>query len=71
MLTYDELLNQVQHLTPDEQLKLLQEVAMIVRRQFASKPGRSIKELRGLGKEVWEGIDAQEYVNQERNSWAG
>ena len=71
MLTYDELLNQVQHLTPDEQLRLLQEVAMIVRQQFASKPRRSIKELRGLGKEAWDGIDAQHYVDQERNSWAG
>jgi hypothetical protein len=28
-------------------------------------------ELRGLGKEIWQGIDAQEYVNQERASWNG
>jgi hypothetical protein len=25
----------------------------------------------GLGKEIWEGIDAQEYVNSERASWNG
>jgi len=25
--------------------------------------------LRGLGKEVWNNIDAQEYVNAERDSW--
>ncbi|MEM9007779.1 MAG: DUF433 domain-containing protein [Cyanobacteria bacterium P01_F01_bin.86] len=25
--------------------------------------------MRGLGKEVWQGIDAQTYVNQERESW--
>ncbi len=31
----------------------------------------SIMELQGLGKEVWAGIDAQEYVNHERASWAG
>lgn len=29
----------------------------------------SILELAGLGKEVWEGIDAQEYVNQLRSEW--
>jgi hypothetical protein len=28
-------------------------------------------ELCGLGKEIWEGIDAQEYVNNERASWNG
>ena len=30
---------------------------------------RRITELRGLGKEIWEGIDAQEYVNQLRDEW--
>ena len=30
---------------------------------------RSLLELRGLGKEIWEGIDAAEYVKQERDSW--
>ncbi len=31
----------------------------------------SITELRGLGKEIWRHQDAQEYVDQERDSWAG
>jgi hypothetical protein len=30
---------------------------------------RRITELRGLGKEVWQGSDAQNYVNEERESW--
>jgi hypothetical protein len=29
----------------------------------------SITELRGLGKEVWHGIDGQEYVNKLRDEW--
>jgi hypothetical protein len=28
-------------------------------------------ELEGLGKEAWQTIDAQEYINQERDSWNG
>jgi hypothetical protein len=28
-------------------------------------------ELRGLGAEIWDGIDAQEYVIRERASWNG
>ena len=31
----------------------------------------SILELIGLGKEVWEGVDADEYIDQERESWDG
>ena len=27
----------------------------------------SLRELRGLGKEIWAGIDAQVYVNRERD----
>ena len=71
MTTYIEVLNRVQELTPTEQLRLLEELAVIVRGRFVEKPKRSILELRGLGKEIWKGIDAQEYVDQERASWDG
>ena len=30
---------------------------------------RSLLELRGLGKEIWEGVDPVEYIKQERDSW--
>jgi len=32
---------------------------------------RSILRLQGLGKEIWAGIDAQDYVDRERASWPG
>ena len=35
------------------------------------EPRYSVLELKGLGKEIWQGIDAQEYVDQERSSWGG
>jgi hypothetical protein len=35
----------------------------------AEPPRRSITELHGLGKEIWEGVDAQEYVDQLRDEW--
>ena len=30
---------------------------------------RSLMELAGLGAEIWQGVDAQEYVNQLRSEW--
>ena len=30
---------------------------------------RSIMELRGLGKEIWQGVDAQKYVDSLREEW--
>ena len=32
-------------------------------------PQRSLLELEGLGAEIWQGIDAQEYVNELRKEW--
>jgi len=91
MTTYQDVRRQVENLTPDEQLRLLKELAVMVRRPMLVKPKHrllkelavmvrrpmlvkpkhSIMELEGLGKEIWNGLDAQEYVNQERASWNG
>jgi AbrB family looped-hinge helix DNA binding protein len=32
-------------------------------------PTDPVDALRGLGREIWEGTDAQEYVNQLRDEW--
>ena len=71
MTTYQEICRQVEELTPDEQLQLLEVLAAIVRRRTTAPPKRSILELEGLGKDIWQGIDAQAYVEQERASWNG
>ena len=71
MANYIEILTLARSLTPEEQLRLINELLSLVRHQVVAKPKRSILELRGLGKEVWNNIDAQEYVNQERDSWNG
>lgn len=33
------------------------------------EPEDVVEHLRGLHREVWEGVEAQEYVNQERDAW--
>jgi hypothetical protein len=71
---YDEILNRFERLSTADQLQLLEDLVSLMRRQVIAQPSparHSIMELRGLGKEIWEGIDAQEYVNQERASWNG
>jgi hypothetical protein len=70
-MTYREVLEHVRSLRPEEQLRLLEDLAASLRRQLPMQPRRSILELQGLGKHLWHGIDAQTYVNQERNAWSG
>lgn len=31
--------------------------------------GDAVDQLRGLYREIWEGVDAQDYVDSERDSW--
>ncbi len=68
---YTDVLERASHLSHQQKADLLVELATQMRDgEFVGKP-HSILELRGAGKGVWEGIDAQEFVNQERNSWDG
>jgi hypothetical protein len=65
------LLAQIRELDLASQLRPLQEVAALIRHLISVQPKHSILELQGLGKEIWEGIDAQEFVERERASWGG
>ncbi|MCY3867487.1 MAG: hypothetical protein OXG68_18790 [Chloroflexi bacterium] len=65
MMTVYELLEQAKKLEQSQQKELI----MFLVDHLASqppKPKRSLTELRGLGKEIWQGVDAQEYINELR-----
>ena len=71
-MTIAEIIQQAKTLSVQERKELVKllvdslDVPEAVPRQQ-----RRLSELRGLGKEIWKGIDAQEYVNQLRNEWDG
>lgn len=46
-----------------------QEVTSILEQALQEPDALSILELRGLGKELWTGVDAAEHVDSERRSW--
>jgi len=66
---YHDLLERVSCLPWREKTDLLAELAKQVRDVDRPNGKRCIRELRGLGKEIWEGIDVSEYIRQERASW--
>lgn len=69
MSTYDQVLKMTKRLNLPEQLQLLETLSRMVRDQVTEAKPHSIMELEGLGAEIWQGIDAQAYVDQERASW--
>ena len=60
----EELAQLVAELNPEEQMVLVELLRLLIDNRKGEK--HSIMELRGLGKEIWEGIDAQEYVDELR-----
>jgi hypothetical protein len=67
----NEVLNQVQHLTPDDQRRLLKDLEALVRPEDTEQPLHNIMEFKGFAKELWKGVDVKKYINEERNSWDG
>ena len=70
---YLHILNQVQHLPAEEQRQLLADLTMLVQQAGVkvAPRERNILELDGLGKEIWEGVDPDQYIDEERRSWDG
>ena len=63
----------IKSLPPEERLRLL----ALMARDLASETSqvgqgadRSIMELHGLGKHIWEGVDAEDYVSGLRAEWS-
>jgi hypothetical protein len=66
---YQSALQIAEALSHEEQLRLIRELESRTLEAPESGKKHSILEFEGVGKEIWQGIDAQEFVNQERASW--
>jgi len=70
-MSLQEVLREAESLTREEQsqlIKLLLDRVLPNTEKQADMP-HSLKELRGLVKEIWAGMDAQDYINQQRDEW--
>jgi hypothetical protein len=63
-LTVEQIIAAASQLTEHDRRRLIEALTAV-----EAKPSHSITDLRGLGRDIWQGEDAQEYVDQERDSW--
>jgi hypothetical protein len=61
----------IRALSASEQLRLVELIAskLAAEATRAGQRQRSLLELEGLGGEIWQGIDAQHYVDELRQEW--
>lgn len=67
-MTVTKIMQQAQALSPQERKELVKLLVDSLEVESV-EPQRHLSELRGLGKDIWQGIDTQEYVNQQRSEW--
>lgn len=65
----DNLYERLQERAESEHRSLAQQVIHLLEESAGKPKLHSILELRGLGKELWEGVDPVEHVRAERDSW--
>jgi hypothetical protein len=71
-IKHEDLISEIKKLKLADQLRLLEEVAALIRRKSGeSNRYRSIMELKGRGKDIWKDINLKDYLNEERSSWTG
>ncbi len=68
---YKQVISEIKTLKLSDQLRLLEEMATLIRKGVNKKEDRSILELKGKGKDIWKGLDVKAYLDEERSSWNG
>jgi len=68
-ISYSDYVRGIKFLNIDEQLTLLEIISARLKKSIGQKKKSSIMELEGLGANMWKDIEAQDYVQKERESW--
>ncbi|MGD2050485.1 MAG: hypothetical protein PVH03_13360 [Chloroflexota bacterium] len=71
-ITYKEVLTLARQLDASDRIRLLKALLASIGTEMDLKGSqRSILELKGLGREIWQDINVDKYIQDERASWNG
>jgi hypothetical protein len=60
---------EISKLTTAEKVSLISMILPEISRELKKDMTLDIYDIKGLGKEIWKNIDAQDYINKERDLW--
>ena len=70
-VNYNQVRSEIKNLNLSDQLRLMEEMAILIRKRTSKSQPRSILELKGKGNDIWKGLDVKKYLDEERSSWNG
>ncbi len=68
-MTVEDIVREARVLSVEDRKRLIGLIVDTLTEHRPEPEKRSILEFEGVGAEIWQGIDAQEYVNQLRREW--
>jgi hypothetical protein len=68
-MSVQEIVAQVRHMSRAERTQLMHELVDVMNLPAPQEKPYNIMDFRGIGSELADGMDAQEYVNQLRSEW--
>jgi hypothetical protein len=67
-MAVNDILEEIRALSLEERKQLMKlMVDTLTEPVETPKKARSLRDLRGLGREIWAEVDVQEYINQQRD----
>lgn len=70
VLTYEDYVQGIDKLKPEQQLSLIELLTAKIKKQLHPTSGKhKVTELDGLGAEIWNEVETEQYLQKERNSW--
>ena len=64
-----EIVTLIEQLSPEEKRQLIEYVARDLQRTQSAPVHLSWQDARGLGKDIWTGVDVDQYVDALRQEW--
>ena len=68
-ININQIVNEIERLDYNDKINLLARIVNLLKKEEKSKQAFSVTRLKGLGKNVWQKMDANSYVSKERDSW--
>lgn len=66
-ITINKILDEVKHLDHSERLYLMERLISLLKKDSRIvESAKKLKDLDGLGSEIWEGVNIDQYINDQR-----
>jgi len=70
-ISMSKIVSEVEALDTFQQFELLETLVNMLKRSKTKETSKnvSIMDIKGLGKDLWQSVDVDEYIKNERDSW--